>query len=62
MSKSGADLDADMAIAGYVLTGAGSILWTVSIPVLSVANGRKKAIKSNFAKKYFGVYSGCLST
>jgi len=46
----------DLAIGGYVLLGAGEILTIVSIPVSAVGGGRKRAIKNDFARQYFGVY------
>ena len=42
-------------IASYALISAGDILIIVSIPVSAVAGGRKRAIKNDFARQYFGI-------
>ena len=42
------------AITGFVFIGVGEILTIVSIPVSAVAGGRKRAIKNDFAREYFG--------
>ncbi|MDR2971071.1 MAG: hypothetical protein LBU83_03995 [Bacteroidales bacterium] len=41
--------------AGYVLMGVGEVLTIVSIPVSASAGARKRAIKNDFARKYFGI-------
>ncbi|MDR2970882.1 MAG: hypothetical protein LBU83_02980 [Bacteroidales bacterium] len=43
-----------LIISGGVFLCAGEILTIVSIPVSAVAGARKKAIKNNFAREYFG--------
>jgi len=41
----------------YGLIGVSEVLRIVSIPISSSAGARKKAIKNNFAKQYFGINS-----
>ena len=54
------DLDKAMNLgflmyAGGTLAGTGHLLIIASIPTYAVAASRKKAIKNNFAKEYFGI-------
>jgi len=46
-----------MAISGCALAGTGEILIIVSIPVSAVAGAKKKAIKNEFAREKFSIYS-----
>jgi len=46
---------ADSYIAGSILSGVGSILTIIGIPVTAVGGGRKKSIKNDFAREQFGV-------
>ena len=48
------DRNYSTAIAGYVFIGAGEVFIIASIPVSAVAGGRKRTIKNNFAREYFG--------
>jgi len=40
---------------GYVFIGIGEVLTIVSIPISASAGTRKKAIKNDFAREYFGI-------
>jgi len=44
-----------LAITGYVVMGVGEVLTIVSIPVSASAGTKKKAIKNDFAREYFGI-------
>jgi hypothetical protein len=43
--------------AGYVFIGAGGALTIASIPLLAVAGERKRAIKNDLSRQYFGIDS-----
>jgi len=43
--------------AGGAIAGIGNLLIIISIPTYAVAASRKKAIKNDFAKEYFGITS-----
>jgi hypothetical protein len=44
-----------MMPVGYVLMGVGEVLTIVSFPVSASAGARKRVIKNNFAREYFGI-------
>ena len=43
-----------VATVGYVMVGVGHVLIIASIPVSAVGCAKKRGIKNNFAKEYFG--------
>ena len=47
----------DAPIAGVFISGIGSIFTIISIPVSASAGGKKKSIKNDFARAYFGTTS-----
>ena len=44
-----------LLVSGIIVLGTGEILTIVSIPVSVSAGARKKVIKNNFAREYFGI-------
>ena len=48
------DSDNSQIYFGYALLGLGEVLTIISIPVSAGAGARKKAIKNNFEREYFG--------
>jgi hypothetical protein len=46
-----------MPLTGYAFIGVGEILTIVSIPISAVGGGKKRAIKNDFAREHFGIYS-----
>jgi len=44
-----------LACAGMAFMCVGDVLTIASIPVSAIAGARKKAIKNNFAREYFGI-------